>query len=82
MVESKVTSFFKNGGVFLLDEENYASEASFEYVEDLMSTKEGEDIYEIEIDAENGMFLFYDASVLDEDEALLKFEKGKYKVSL
>ena len=82
MVDSKVLSFFKNGGVFLFDEESYAGEASYALVEDFMDSDEGRDVFEIEVDTEDGLYLFYDATAISEADAWKKYEKGKYSKSL
>ncbi len=70
--------FFKNGGVFLFDEEDVASERSFYRLEDLMGEEEGADITEAYIDEDGEICVFYDSSVLSEDQAVEKYKKGDY----
>ena len=70
--------FFKNGGVFLFDEADAASERSFYKLEDLMGEEEGADITEAYIDEEGEICVFYDCSVLSEQQAVDKYHKGDY----
>jgi len=70
--------YFKNGGVFLFDEEDAASERTFYKLEDLMGEEEGADITEAYIDEDNEICVFYDSSVLSEEQAIEKYKKGDY----
>ncbi len=70
--------FFKNGGVFLFDEEDAASEQSFYRLEDLMGEEQGADITEAYIDEDGEICVFYDSSVLSEEQAVEKYKKGNY----
>lgn len=69
-------SFFKNGGVFLFDEEDIESEATFYKLEEFMGDKEGSDITEAYVDGD--ICVFYDGSVLSEEQAIEKYKKGNY----
>ena len=70
--------FFKNGGVFLFDEEDAASERSYYKLEDLMGEEEGANITEAYIDEEGEICVFYDSSVLSEEQAIMKYKKSDY----
>ncbi len=74
--------FFKSGGVFYFDEEDSKSERSFYKLEDLMGEEEGQDITEAYIDEDGEICVFYDASVLSEEEAIEKYNCGDYVSSL
>jgi hypothetical protein len=71
-------NFFKNGGVFLLDEEDTKSESSYYSLEDLMGEEDGQDISESCIDEACGICIYYDCSVLSEDKAVEKYNAGDY----
>lgn len=70
--------FFKNGGVFLFDEENATSERSFYKLEDLMGEEEGENITEAYIDEEGEICIFYDSLALSEEQAVIKYKNGEF----
>ena len=70
--------FFKKGGVFLFDEEDAASEQSFYKLEELMGEEEGADITEAYVDEDGEICVFYDSSVLSEQQAIEKYKKGNY----
>ena len=70
--------FFKNGGVFLFDEADAASERTFYKLEDLMGTEEGADITEATIDEDGDICVFYDSCVLSEQQAVEKYKNGNY----
>lgn len=74
--------FFKNGGVFLFDENDAASERTFYRLEDLMGEEEGADITEAYIDEDGEICVYYDCSVLSEEQAIEKYNNGKYSKSL
>ena len=78
MADAKLLDFFKNGGVYLFDEEDPSSERTFYKVEDLMGEPEGEDIVQTEADEEGILCIFYDCSVLGDEEALEKYANGDY----
>ncbi|MCD4674283.1 MAG: hypothetical protein K8R77_16595 [Anaerolineaceae bacterium] len=82
MVAANILSFFKNGGVFLFDEENAASEATYYKVENLMGETKGESITEIEVDEEGLLCIFYDGEVMDDEQAKTKYAKGEYVKSI
>lgn len=82
MTASNILSFFKNGGVYLFDEENAASESTYYKVEDVMSKEEGMNITQTEADEEGILCIFYDCEVLSEEEALGKYANGEYVKSL
>ena len=82
MVAENILSFFKNGGVFLFDEENAASESTYYKVEDLMGEEEGVNITQTEIDEEGLLCIFYDCEVLDDEQALAKYADGEYVKSI
>jgi len=82
MATSNILSFFKNGGVFLFDEENPASESTYYKVEDLMTEEEGMNITETEVDEEGLLCIFYDCEIITEKEALAKYASGQYVKSL
>lgn len=71
-------SFLKKGGVFLFDESNQDSELSYYELEDLMNEEEGKDITDVCVDEKERLFIFYDANILNEREAIEKFKSGKY----
>ena len=71
--------FFKKGGVFFFDEEDSRSEDSFYKLEDLMGEEEGENIVEAYLDEDGYMCIYYDCSVISEDEAIDKYYNGDYK---
>ena len=70
--------FFKNGGVFFFDENDAKSERSFYKLEDLMGEEAGQDITEAYIDEDGEICVYYDASVLCEEEAVEKYNNGDY----
>ncbi len=70
--------FFKNGGVFLFDETDAASERSFYQLEDLMGEEEGADITEAYVDEDGEICIYYDGSVLSEEQAIAKYNQGNY----
>lgn len=70
--------FFKNGGVFLFDEEDTASEMTFYKLEDFMGEDEGQDITEAYVDEDGEICVFYDSSVLSEEQAIEKYKQGNY----
>jgi hypothetical protein len=70
--------FFKNGGVFLFDEADAASERTFYRLEDLMGEEEGADITEAYIDEDGEVCVYYDCSVLSEEQAIEKYGRGDY----
>ena len=74
--------FFKNGGVFLFDENDPASERTFYRLEDLMGEEEGADITEAYIDEDGEICVYYDGSVLSEEQAIAKYNSGNYSKSL
>ncbi|MBN1778087.1 MAG: hypothetical protein JW811_08205 [Clostridiales bacterium] len=74
--------FFKNGGVFLFDENDAASERTFYRLEDLMGEEEGADITETYIDEDGEICVYYDSSVLSEEQAIEKYNNGEYVTSL
>jgi len=71
--------FFRNGGVFLFDEDDAASEADFYRLEDLMGEEEGQHITEAYVGTDGETSVYYDGSVMSEEEARLKYENGEYK---
>ena len=70
--------FFKNGGVFLFDEEDVASERAFYRLEGFMGKEQGADITEVYVDEDGEICVFYDGSVLSEQQAIEKYKKGDY----
>lgn len=82
MIAANVLSFFKNGGVFLFDEENAASESTYYKVEDLMGEDEGVNITQTEVDEEGLLCIFYDCEVLNDEQALAKYAKGDFVKSI
>jgi len=74
--------FFKQGGVFLFDENDAASEASYYQLEDLMGEEAGQDITEAYVDEDGEICVFYDGSVMDEAQAIKKYHKGEYTKKL
>jgi len=82
MLAVNILSFFKNGGVFLFDEENAASESTYYKVEELMGEEEGVNITQTEVDEEGLLCIFYDCEVLDDEQALAKYAKGEYGKSI
>lgn len=77
-----IADFFHEGGVFLFTEENEESENTLYMIEELMGEPEGENITQIEVDEEGILYIFYDCTVLDEEEALAKYKDGEYVESL
>lgn len=71
-------NFFKSGGVFLFDENNSASERSFYKLEDLMGEEAGADIVEAYVGADEELCIYYDCSVIDEEQAIAKYTSGDY----
>jgi len=70
--------FFKKGGIFLFDEDDPKSEASYYKLENLMGEEEGENITEAYLDEDGEICVFYDGSVMSEQEAIRKYKKGDY----
>ncbi len=70
--------FFKNGGIFLFDENDSKSELTYYDLEDLMGEEEGADITEAYLDEDGELCIYYDCSVLTEEEAIEKYDKGEY----
>lgn len=81
MADSLV-AFFKDGGIFLFDEGDPASEATFYKLEDLMGEPEGADITELSLDEEGTLSIYYDGSVMDEETAKQKYGKGLFVKSI
>lgn len=81
MADSLIT-FFKDGGIFLFDEADPASEATFYKLEDLMGEPEGADITETSIDEEGTLCIYYDSSVMDEETAKQKYSNGQFVKSI
>jgi hypothetical protein len=75
-------NFFKNGGVFLFDENNAASERTFYKLEDLMGEEAGEDIVETYVGPDDELCIYYDCSVISEEDAVEKYNNGDYVISL
>ncbi len=78
MSDSSIINFFKNGGVYFFDEEDGASERAYYRVEDAMGEEDGADIIETEVDDEGIICVFYDCSVLSEEEVREKYADGDY----
>lgn len=74
--------YFKNGGVFLFDEDNLSSEETYYRLEDLMGEEAGASITQTEVDEDGILCIFYDGDLLSEEEALDKYNKGDFKVAL
>ena len=70
--------FFKNGGVFYFDEEDSKSERSYYKLEDLMGEVAGQDISEAYVDEDGEICVYYDASVLSEEQAIEKYHAGDF----
>ena len=68
--------FFKSGGIFLFDENDSQSESSFYKLEDFMSEEEGQDITDTYIDDSEEISIFYDSSILSEEQAVKKYNDG------
>ena len=81
-MNSSIADFFNEGGVFLFNEENEESENTFYMIEELMGEPEGENITQTEVDEEGLLCIFYDCTVLEEEEALAKYNDGEYVESL
>ena len=81
-MNSSIADFFNEGGVFLFNEENEESENTFYKIEELMGEPEGENITQTEVDEEGLLCIFYDCTVLEEEEALAKYNDGEYVESL
>lgn len=79
---SKLIDFFDNGGVFLFNEDSSASERTFYQVEELMGKAEGENITPTEVDEYGILCIFYDCSVLDDEQALAKYMNDDYVESI
>lgn len=73
-----ILEFFKDGGVFYFDENDSRSERSYYKVEDLMGEEEGANITEAYVDEDGEICIYYDCSVLSEEEAIDKFNDGDY----
>lgn len=82
MAASNILSFFKNGGVYLFDEENAASESTYYKLEDLMGEEEGMNITQTEVDEEGILCIFFDGEVLTDEQALTKYTNGEYVRSI
>lgn len=76
-----ILDFFRNGGVFLFDEEDAASEQSFYKLEELMGEEEGANITETYIDEDGEICVYYDSSVLSEEQAVEKYSNGDFSKS-
>ena len=74
--------FFKKGGIFLFDKEDAASERTFYQLEDLMGEEAGADITEAYIDEDGEVCIYYDGSVLSEEQAVAKYNNGEYSKHL
>ena len=74
--------FFKNGGVFLFDENDPSSERTFYRIEDLMGEGAGAEITEAYIDDDGEICVYYDGSVLSEEEAIAKYTQGDFVKTL
>lgn len=74
----EMLAFFKKGGVFLFDESNPKSEASYYQLEDLMGRAEGSDITEAYVDEDGEICIFYDSSVIGEEQAIEKYKRNDY----
>lgn len=72
-------NFFKSGGVFFFDEEDPKSETSYYKLEDLMGEELGADIIEAYLDEDGMLCIYYDSSVLSEEDAVDKYNNGDYK---
>ena len=79
---SGLPAFFKGGGVFLFDEKDAASEATYYKLEILMGEPEGVNITEAAVDEDGELCVFYDADVMDEDTAISKYKNNQYKRSI
>ena len=53
-------------------------ERTFYKLENLMGEEEGSDITEAYIDEEGEICVFYDSSVISEEQAVEKYKKGDY----
>ncbi len=82
MANQKVLSFFTQGGVFFFDENNASSESTYYAIEDLMGEPEGETICQTEVDDEGLICIFYDESVMDDEEATEKYNAGNFVKSI
>ncbi len=82
MSGNSIIDFFKNGGVYFFDEEDSASERTYYKVEDAMGEEDGADIVETEIDDEGMICVFYDCSVLSEEEVKEKYASGDFSVTI
>ena len=71
--------FFRNGGIFFFDEDDSSSESSYYKLEDLMGEEEGADIVEAYLDEDGMLCIYYDCTVLSEEEAIEKYNNGDYK---
>jgi len=70
--------FFKSGGVFYFDENDSKSERTFYKLEDLMGEEEGQNITEAYVDDDGEICVYYDASVMDEAQAIEKYNNEDY----
>lgn len=77
-MNDKILNFFKNGGIFLFDENDSKSENTYYLVEELMGEEEGANIVETEVENNDQICLFYDDSVLDEETVKNKYFSGEY----
>lgn len=62
----------------MFDEDNPKSEASYYKLEDLMGEEEGKNITEAYVDEDSEICVFYDGSVMSEEEAIKKYKDGDY----
>lgn len=69
---------FKNGGIFLFNENNSASERSYYRLEELMDKEAGADIVEAYVGPEEELCIYYDCSVISEEQAIEKYNNGDY----
>lgn len=74
--------FFKDGGVFFFDENDSRSENSYYKLEDLMGEEAGADIVEAYVDEDGMICIYYDSSVISEEDAIDKYNNGDYKKHL
>lgn len=81
-MNNQLKEFFGNGGVFLFDESDGASERTYYAIEDFMGSLEGEFITETYVDEDGELCLYYDSEVLSEEEVLDKYKEGQFVKSL
>lgn len=73
-----IIDFFKQGGVFFFDENSAISERAYYQIEDLMGEEEGANICEAYVGEDEEFCVYYDSSVLSEEEVIAKFNNGNY----